>query len=201
MVARNSKRTIAASLDLSKSQEYIAYVNNVINSEFEAIKNEFINQFDKHPVTREIEAGHSSSNISNTLGGKGNLFSFIGFEKNDKPTEVIRNLLNSKTHITKILTKKDGSFSTFAQYPMLPEIYAVTPMPWAPGRSWAEGIERGISGLGYYMNKPGKNSRSGKGLQSNSLIRNLSFAARPYMSEIIRWFQNQILKLNRKTIL
>jgi hypothetical protein len=26
-------------------------------------------------------------------------------------------------------------------------------MPWAAGRSWAKGIETGISGLGFYLRK------------------------------------------------
>ena len=41
-----------------------------------------IKQFESHPVTKEISGGSSSSNVSGTLGGYGNLFSFIGFHNN-----------------------------------------------------------------------------------------------------------------------
>ena len=49
--------------------------------EFERIKKQALAEFDKHPVTQEINGGIQAKNISNTLPGtKGdaNLFSFIG---------------------------------------------------------------------------------------------------------------------------
>ena len=46
------------------------------------------------------------------------------------------------------------------------EITTVTPMPWEGGRSWAYGIERGISGYGFYIYKKWKTSRSGGAIQS-----------------------------------
>ena len=49
---------------------------------FERIKRETINEFLRHPVTKEIEAGPTAQNISGTLDGYGNLFSYIGFYTN-----------------------------------------------------------------------------------------------------------------------
>ena len=41
-------------------------------------KKELISEFLNHPVTLELLSGASGSNISNTLNGTSNLFSFIG---------------------------------------------------------------------------------------------------------------------------
>ena len=38
-------------------------------------KKKLVDRFRNHPVTQEIEGGPSASNSSNTLGGRGNLFS------------------------------------------------------------------------------------------------------------------------------
>jgi len=198
---RNTRRAVRSSFDLSKSKEYVTQAQLIVREEFNNIKNTLLDKFDNHAVTREIKGGINASNISNTLGGKGNLFSFIGFESNDSPTEPIRDLLESKTRLTNISVRRDGSLNTFVLYPKKAEIFLVTPMPWARGRSWAEGIEKGISGLGYYLNKTTTYSRSGKGLQSKNSVRTLTFSTTPYIGELIRWFEGEIIKLNRKTIL
>ena len=43
--------------------------------------------FEEHPVTKEIDAGPGSNNSSGTLGGYGNLFTFIGFERGQDSRE------------------------------------------------------------------------------------------------------------------
>ena len=54
-----------------------------------------------HPVTQEIESGPNGYNQSGTLGGYGNLFSYIGFEEGMSPTEPLRRVLKKilKIHI------------------------------------------------------------------------------------------------------
>jgi len=187
-------------LDLRKSKEYVFAVKQIINDSFNQIKNLMIMEFDSHPVTREIEAGANASNISRTLGGNGNLFSFIGFEKGDNPTAIIRNMLISQTYLNSIVVKRDGSVDTIVSYPQPKEIFAVTPLPWADGRSWAEGIERGMSGLGFYLNTKSLHSRSGSGIQSENKIRSAKFNNVSYISAIIRNFEKQIIALNKRTV-
>ena len=43
-------------------------------------------------------------------------------------------------------------------------------MPWAPGLSWAEGIEK-RTGLGNFLNKKTSKSRSGQGIQIDFSVR------------------------------
>ena len=80
--------------------------------------------------------------------------------------------------------------------PEMKIINSVTPMPWESGRSWVRGIERGISGFGYYMSTQNRRfSRSGTAIQSDSRIRAGSYIPRKYMSEMIRNLDKNLRRL------
>ena len=70
-----------------------ASLQQKITTAFEKIKKQMLDEFLTHPVSVEILAGTEAQNSSGTLGGYGNLFSFIGFEKNDAPLEPIIELI------------------------------------------------------------------------------------------------------------
>lgn len=179
---------------LQKDKTYQKEVVLQISQQFEKIKQDMLNEFDNHPVTREINDGISASNISGTLDGITNLYSFIGFNEGDNPTKVIRDLLEKSTY--KIITNTNGisSIASF-EIPTSQEIFAITPMPWATGRSWARGIETGISGIGYYL-KVEKNSRSGLGIQNKKQVRsNIRFKNIAYISALINKFNIQLKNL------
>lgn len=179
---------------LQKDKTYQKEVVLQISQQFEKIKQDMLNEFDNHPVTREINDGISASNISGTLDGITNLYSFIGFNEGDNPTKVIRDLLEKSTY--KIITNTNGisSIASF-EIPTSQEIFAITPMPWATGRSWARGIETGISGIGYYL-KIEKNSRSGLGIQNKKQVRsNIRFKNIAYISALINKFNTQLKNL------
>jgi hypothetical protein len=130
---------------------------------FMSLKTQMIAEFLNHPITQEIMAGPSAPNLSGTLDGRGNLFAFIGFEENSEPIAPILELLQASNIVTDKVTVR-GIVSTI-YIPTADEIFAVTPMPWANGRSWAHGIESGISGLGWYIHQRGL-GRSGGGIQT-----------------------------------
>jgi hypothetical protein len=150
-------------------------------------KNEMIKEFLQHPVTKEILAGASSGNQSGTLSGYGNLFTFIGFNKGDNPIQPIIQLLNQTNyHFTKFDNK--GSFTVNIEIPSADQIFRATPLPWAPGMSWAQRIEVGMPGFGQYMNKTSNTSRSGLGIQTKNPIRPGGFKNTRYISDFInRW--------------
>ena len=54
-------------------------VDRIIKRRMAGLKGVAMKEFDRHPITRELQQGPSSTNLSGTLGGTGNLFSFIGF--------------------------------------------------------------------------------------------------------------------------
>ena len=85
-----SIRKKALSSDKVKKQITIK-AEKVVNQE----KQKLIEAFSNSSVTQEISAGPTANNISRTLGGYGNLFSFIGFSSGADPISPIKNLLQN----------------------------------------------------------------------------------------------------------
>ena len=167
-----------------------------------------LGQYWNHPVTREIQGGFedpSFPNISGTLHGKGNLYSFIGFKKEQgDPTKPLGQLLSKV--VIRELPKKGKILRYRISFPTASQLRQVTKLPWERGRSWAEGIEDGISGLGNYLywdmiassktsSGPSRTpamaaryfrrSRSKGGLQvMNRQFRSYNFSPRPYLQQI-----------------
>ena len=135
---------------------------------FNKAKQELISDFDHHPVTEEIQGGPNSANTSNTLGGYGNLFSFIGFDAGADPISPVRSLLAKSIQIKSFRRKMNVlGFKLRFTVPTIEEIKMVAPMPWSTD-NWVEAVERGISGLGQYFHRVDKSfnaSRSGPAIQ------------------------------------
>ena len=154
---------------------------------------EMLQDFDTHSVTREIKSGPEGTNLSGTLGGYGNLFSYIGFDRGSQPTESIRTYLEKQVHVFKeprVLKTVGGAIFSFRlTTPNLDTIQAMTPSPWE-NRSWVKGLESGISGLGFYLfsRKDDFNTRSESGIQKTQQLRSLSFRPIKYMSSILEKF-------------
>lgn len=160
---------------------------------FETLKDKMIEEFLNHPISQEISNGPQASNSSNSLGGYGNLFSFIGFEDGDEPIKPILEKLQATNF------KYSGDVASGVKFsillPTAKEIFEVTPMPWASGRSWAQGIETGISGLGFYLNLKSKNSRSGAGIQTSVKASSKRFKNQQYISSLINKYSNLFAQL------
>lgn len=168
----------------------------LIYKKFESQKKKMIQEFLNLSVTKELLAGPKSKNISGTLGGYGNLFTFIGFEAATDPILPIINLLQ-KTQVNFNRLNPRGSTKIKIEMPSARDIFDVTPLPWANGISWAKGIETGMSGLGQYMNTPYAFSRSGAGLQSGNKLRPGRFSNMPYISRFINKWQKEFLNLSK----
>ena len=75
-------------------------VQKQLNKSFQLVKNKMIVEFLNHPVTIELKGGIEAKNISGTLsGGSGNLFSFIGFDSGDDPTDKIEKILLRRLYL------------------------------------------------------------------------------------------------------
>ena len=165
----------------------------------ERAEKEMINHFESHPVTKEIEGGATSSNISRTLGGDGNLFSFIGFMRSSRPIEPLRTYMRRSIRLSKIpvyiKTGNQGVYKFRLRTPQIEKIEALTPSPWE-GRSWTRGIERGISGLGNYIfsRSGGFDTRSQTGMQSEHTVTALAFRPIKYMTSILRTLEEELAK-------
>ena len=161
---------------------------------FQKLKNRMIAEFLNHPVTRELKQGIDASNISGTLGGVTNLFSFIGFNSGSDPTKDIENVLQTARFESAKARLKTIELSIYIPDPK--DVFDATPMPWAPGRSWAKGIESGISGLGYYLKVARDNSRSGLGIQSSKKVRGgAKFKNTQYISALLKKYRKEFENL------
>lgn len=165
--------------------------------------NAMLEEFENHPVTKEIAAGIHSSNTSGTLGGYGNLFTFIGFYLQDEnPVYIARELLKDvKYKIFSQRQQREGvRYSFRVQLVNEKTIKDLSPLPWEPGLSWIHGIEKGISGFGFYMHKRFPDGRSTEGLQAKSpsgqlrRIRGGEYKPVKYFSEFYKVFEEEFNK-------
>jgi hypothetical protein len=175
-----------------KAINYILTRNpKTLTEEFEKIKQRMIVEFIAHPVTREISAGAYSDNLTGTLSNvQGNLFSFIGFELGSDPIEPIKNILED---IEINLIRTSNTIYISIKMPKPEEIWAITPMPWQEGRSWAKGIESGISGLNYYLFSKNLNddlSRSTVAIQTSKPQRGYArYTPTSYISTLLKKYK------------
>ena len=186
-------KQVLDSVNLQANKILRPSVESSLRQTIEETKQQMIQEFMNHPVTEEIMNGYNSENISNTLNGNGNLFSFIGFESGDAPIIPIIEILEK----TNVVFSRSGRNILTANItlPSTQDIFAATPMPWASGRSWAKGIETGISGVGFYIQKYGQ-GRSEGGIQSNSKIRSGRFKNVPYISALLNKYRVLFSKIN-----
>ena len=147
--------------------------------------------FDAHEVTKEIEGGPGASNRSGTLGGYGNLFTFIGFDSGGDPITPLRSLLARSINIVSMRKQRNrlGLVLKFTM-PTEEQIAAVSPSPWSTD-SWVEAVEKGMSGIGRYLysKKSGRfaTSRSGQGIEASIEVRGAgSSSPVEYTSKILR---------------
>lgn len=162
----------------------------------EKASKELVKDFYNHSVTKEVMGGPSATNTSGTLGGYGNLFSFVGFDSGDNPFIEVDALIRAKLNV-RVRAMTGGRFRiSIDNAPNAKDIFDATPYPWASGSSWAEGVEKGMSNLGSYLNRPSgiSNSKSGTGIQIDRNLRSTSFKTTSYISGIIDKFLKNVTK-------
>lgn len=184
--------------DLSKAitsnKEFRAEVRKILKENFEEKKQIFLNNFDNHPITQEVE-NPESANISNTLGGYGNLYGFLGFNEGSDPITPVRNLINKITKFRGVEFRGEDAFLKY-DVPELDDFDSVAKLEWDP-KNWIKGIERGLSGFQNFMAKAA--GRSGKGLQIKGKISPFTggvnkFQNTKYMSSLINDFKASLKK-------
>ena len=166
-----------------------------VDKRFKRIKKEMIKEFLGLPVTQELMQGADGVNISGTLNGVSNLFAFIGFDRGEQPIlPIMQALENTNIQFHKNIKnpKIGNSYNVYLPTPQ--EIFQITPMPWATGRSWAQGIERGISGLGFLLRKNNR-GRSGAAIQSRVKVRGGRFSNTTYISAFIKKYKKRFEEL------
>jgi hypothetical protein len=166
-------------------------VLDIVQKEVEKEKALFRQDFESHPVTQEIEGGENASNVSGTLGGYGNLFSFLGFNNGSNPTSPVKFLIQSISVAKNVRVSASG-FQFKVNIPSKEQFGAVSKMPWEGGRSWLLDVERGISGLGAFLSGSFSTSRSGGGIQSKYNYSNKRFRNVKYFSDMYSRFLRKL---------
>lgn len=166
-------------------------VRDIVQKEVEKEKALFQQDFESHPVTQELDGGENASNISGTLGGYGNLFSFLGFNQGANPTAPVKFLIQRITLDRNIQATGNG-FKVRVNVPSKDDFGAVSRLPFEGGRSWLLDIERGISGLGAYLYGRFASSRSGTGIQSKYNYANKRFRNVKYFSGMYTKFLRRL---------
>jgi len=166
-------------------------VRDIVQKEVEKEKALFQQDFESHPVTQELDGGENASNISGTLGGYGNLFSFLGFNQGANPTASVKFLIQKITLDRNVQASGNG-FKIRVNVPSKEEFGAVSRLPFEGGRSWLLDIERGISGLGAYLYGRFASSRSGTGIQSKYNYSNKRFRNVKYFSGMYTKFLRRL---------
>jgi len=179
-----------------RSQRVSEALQKKVKEKFEKNKTDLLAEFRESAVTKEIRGGAGSANISATLGGYGNLFSYIGFYSGEDPIAPIEQYLREFRFSGKVINTKYSkgqiSISYLIKWYDLETIMSLSPMPWESANSWIKGIEKGISGFSYYMYGEFMKGRSKKGLQSKAKV-NLAptFSPRRYLPAMIEKFKSK----------
>ena len=186
-------------VDKPNSRRMGAALRRVIEPKIEKRQKDLSKKFEAHPITVELEAGPRAFNTSGTLGGYGNLFSFIGFSAGSKPTDVISKIFNEKIRFKIKRMDSKGRYRVTFFIPDIQEIYGLTPIPWLTGKSWVQGVETGLSNLGQYVYSAAGfgSSTSGTGIQAKNKASGVSFRNTPYITKLINDFKKRLLSLDK----
>jgi hypothetical protein len=92
-----------------------------------------------------------------------------------------------------------GKYKITFYIPSVEEIYALTPMPWASGSSWVDGIEKGISNVGsfLYSSSGFGSSRAGTGLQAKNKSSGVSFKNTSYVTRLLTNFKKTLVNFTK----
>lgn len=201
VVTVNAKELLRElTVDSPNNKSMAMAIRGLIDPKIQERQSELIKEFEANPITIELDAGPRASNTSGTLGGYGNLFSFIGFSSGDNPTQIISKIFSEKIKFKVRRKNNSGRYQITFFIPSIEEIYGLTPIPWMAGKSWARSIEEGgLTNLGQYLfSSTGfDSSSSGTGIQAKNRSSGVSFKRMPYVGKLIKDFKQKLLRLDR----
>lgn len=174
-------------------------IRNYIAPKLQQKQERLVKNFKTNKITVELKAGPTASNTSGVLGGYGNLFSFIGFDAGTDPTDVVEKIFEQKFRFRVRRINKTGKYKITFFIPSIEEIYALTPMPWASGSSWVDGIEKGMSNVGSYLysSRGFGQSRAGTGLQAKNKSSGVTFRNTPYITRLLNNFKRTLVNFTK----
>lgn len=178
---------------IGSKKQFAGLAKGAALSKLNAAKNELIEDFDNHQVTKELEGDPLAEG---KILPKGNLFSFFGFENGEKPTEPVREILKNQIELDnnpEFKTKRIGFSVSFpVKEPNKRDLENATPMPNYTSGSWLVKVEKGLKGLESFLVGTFLNSRSGGGVQAKNEVREESFNGTPYLTQLLKKFRDRL---------
>jgi hypothetical protein len=153
---------------------------------FNQRKKEIINQIKDHPVSQELRSHIMPSPILGA-GVKSSLYGFLGFVAGTKPVDIVLDIVEKKMSYTvkkKLFgrgLKIDITFPTIQDF-RVPELT----LNYEGGGNFIETIEKGASGLQYYIKYTRQAARSREGIQAKKPVRSNSLGPIPYLTPILK---------------
>tara|TARA_R100000231_G_scaffold76174_4_gene59326 strand:- start:15271 stop:15912 length:642 start_codon:yes stop_codon:yes gene_type:complete len=200
-VSVNAKELLRElTVDSPNSRTMAMAIRSLIEPKIKDKQRDLVREFEIHPITVELNAGPRASNTSGTLGGYGNLFSFIGFSSGDEPTSIISQIFKERIKFNVRRKNNQGKYQITFFIPNVEEIYGLTPVPWMLGKSWAKSIEEGgFTNLGQFLFSSSgfDQSNSGTGIQAKNKASGVSFTRTPYIGKLIKDFKKKLLRLDK----
>lgn len=165
----------------------------IARGKYESSRKIFFRDFLSHPVTKEIKGGVGARNTSGLLGGEQNLFSFFGFSEGEDPIGDVNLYLHRSFNFNRgsYRGKRWGFWISFPDEDQIAQHVVGKYGATYTSESWIEGVEKGYSGLNYYLRYEGK-GRSRGGIQVKTPVRELAFSTTKYFSKIVSNFKKNI---------
>jgi len=168
-------------------------------NKFDKNVNKLMTDFEEHEVTKELRYGGLSNNSE--LISKGNLFSFLGFYKDENPATDLKQYLKNTIEMDnkpKITIEQNKVLYGFkVKTPSMNQINnePLFKLEWT-GRSWIQIVEKGVGNAAKYifwsLGFGSPPSRSGTGLQltNGKEAKNpATFKPMTYVSELLQEFK------------
>lgn len=194
-----NKKQILLKLDREGDKVLKQELRSRIRPVYDRARKEILENFDSHPVTREIAAGPRGS--GEVMGEYGNLYSFIGFMEGRDPVQELREIIRRSLRGPTFRKVKKGGRHYYRMtilYPtneFLEEHPATSVGRSYTGRSWLNIVRKGLAGYGNYLYDPTRNfnsSASGSAIQIKVKIRQGRVKPVAYMNPIINEFISTI---------
>ncbi len=195
-----NRRTLRTVVAKQAAKVLVKDVRKYAVLDFETKKDQFLQAFDEHPVTQELADGpHAFSRIPELASAGGNLFSFLGFYKGEKPEQELRDYLDAKTTLgptgAGVIKGNRVIFKTQVKFPTVADVDAAmqrkSPLGWVT-RSFTQMISKGIPGLPNYLFQEDpplgspEPSHSSTAVQTHGkALRGGSYRGVPYVGELL----------------
>lgn len=187
---------------LAKSKSFVGFAYNAANTRLNAAKNELLENFDEHIVTKEIiESSKNPSVSDSSIISKGNLTAAFGLNPGQGESQiqelrdVLQNEIVMKNNPDIVLNNNKAIYSFKIKLPTKASLEKTTSLEWT-SKSWLSIIEEGVSStlkkFIFWADRFKSGSRSTTGLQSKGNVSNVAeLTPTPYLTKLFNKFKER----------